>query len=42
MEDSGDGILVGSFGSKSKMMRVMTGWDVLLDVLENQFLKELH
>lgn len=42
VEGSGDGILCGSVGSKSKLVRVQAGWDVVLDVLENQFLKALH
>lgn len=41
-EDSGDVILSGSFGTKSKLMKVQAGWDLIFDVLDNQFLKALH
>ncbi len=42
MEGSGDVILCGSVGSECKLVRVQAGWDVVFDVLENQFLKALH
>ncbi len=42
MESSGAGILCGSAGSECKLVRVQTGRDVVLNVLENQFLKALH
>ncbi len=42
MEGSGDGVLCGSVGSEYKLVRVQAGWDVVFDVLENQFLKALH
>ena len=36
------GILCGSVGSESILVRVLADWDVVFDVLENQFLKLLH
>ncbi len=42
MEGSEDGILCGSVGSASQLVRAKTDWDVVFDVLDNQFLKALH
>ncbi len=42
VEGSGDGVLWGSVGLESKLMRVQTGWYVVFDVLKNQFLKVIH
>ncbi len=42
VEDSRDGILCGSVGSEYKLVRVQASWDVVFDVLKNQFLKALH
>ncbi len=39
---SGDGILCGSAGFECKLVWVPAGWDVVFDVLENQFFKALH
>ncbi len=42
VEGSGDDILCGLVCSECKLLRVQAGWDVVFDVLENQFLKALH
>lgn len=36
--DGGYGILCGSVGSESTLVRVQSGSDVVFDVVENQFL----
>lgn len=42
MEISRKGILCRSTGSEYKLVRVQTGWEVVFDVLANQFLKALY
>ncbi len=42
MEGCGYNILCGSLGSECKLVRVQADWDVVFDVLKNQFLKALH
>lgn len=39
---SRDGVLCGTVGSVSKLVRVQAGWNVVFDVLENKLLKALH
>ena len=41
MKGSGYCILCGSVGSESILMRIQAGRDVVFDVLENQFLREV-
>lgn len=35
-------IICGAVGSKSKQVMVQVGWDVIINKLENQFLKVLN
>ena len=42
MKGSGYRVLYGSFGSDSILVRVQAGRDVVSDVLDDKFLKQLH
>lgn len=42
MKDSRYGILCGSIGPENILGKVLSGIDVIVDVLENQVLKALH
>lgn len=42
MEGSGYGVLSGPVGSECILERVQAVWEVVFDVLENEYLKALH